>query len=67
VRLFRWRRSIEERLDALEAEAEPRIWELPPANSINLVELPTLPDYSVSWWAMDDEGEAEGWNPTGYV
>jgi hypothetical protein len=41
-----------------------RVHELPTANVIPLVDLPTFPDYTYPWAEYDD---SDTWNPVGYV
>lgn len=54
----RKRRDLERRIEELEQRLDPRLWELPPANTIPIEDLPTFPDYSThnAWWDEDEEG-----------
>jgi hypothetical protein len=55
-------RALEQRVADLEAAM--RTHELPTANVIPVVDLPTFPDYTYPWAEYDD---SDTWNPVGYV
>ncbi len=56
--------DLEERVAELEARLNGREWNLPPRNTIETVDLPTLPDFSAGW---DEDGPDDVWNPLSYL